>query len=286
MVTTVSRPEYPVAAMSAVIGTMQESLDEAIDVIATSDTARAAALGTSLNIARIRCVLDPDAVILETWESWLLAMQIHTAVFAAATTSDEHVDCRVGQANLRLTATGPQFHVNAGTWVSAFFLAIICRETARLDELAQVPVSLLRDCGGEMDEYIYAWVETLQSFWLRRNDVSEKLVQAVNLSAPEVARIQDAETMGKLLYPPILLFYRYLRHDAEGFNTALHDALLWHKEYWSEEPDRMDNIEGVVAIAPLAIACLARAEGIPIDVKSPYIPQALLEFSWRGEFDA
>lgn len=92
--------------------------------------------------------------------------------------------------------------------------------------------------------------------------------------------------MGKLLYPPIMLFYRYLRRDTEGFNTALADALRWHKEYWTADADRLESIEGAVSIAPLAISCLARAEGIQIEVESPYMPEALLEFSWRGEFDA
>ncbi|MEU0922588.1 hypothetical protein ABZ384_34770 [Streptomyces cyaneofuscatus] len=36
----------------------------------------------------------------------------------------------------------------------------------------------------------------------------------------------------------------------------------------------------------MALACRARAEGIQIDVESPYLPEALLDFSWRGEFDA
>ncbi|MEV5597979.1 hypothetical protein [Streptomyces sp. NPDC052496] len=33
----------------------------------------------SLNVALVRCVGDPPAVMLETWESWLLAMQVHPA---------------------------------------------------------------------------------------------------------------------------------------------------------------------------------------------------------------
>ncbi|MEW2067464.1 immunity 49 family protein [Streptomyces sp. NPDC007346] len=286
MVTSVPRPEYPVAAMSAVVGVMEGSLNDSLKAIETSDKARASALRTSLNVARIRCILDPTAVKLETWESWLLAMQVHSAVFAAAATDDESATCWIRQEERQLAATGPNFHVNAGTWITAFHLAVICRETARLDMLARVPVSLLRECGGKMDEYIYAWVETLQSFWLHRDDVSNHLVRAVDLSAPEAARIVDAETMGKLLYPPIMLFYRYLRRDTEGFNTALADALRWHKEYWTADTDRLESIEGAVSIAPLAISCLARVGGIQIDVESPYLPEALLEFSWRGEFDA
>ena len=286
MAVSVSRQDYPTAAMAAVVPVMEKSLAESLRTIETSHDDRSASLMTSLNVARVRCVGDADAVMLETWESWLLAMQVYSAVFAAASTDQETVTCKIRQEERQLARTGPQFYLNAGTWVDAFYLALICREAARLDMLAQVPVSLLRDCGGEMDEYVYAWVETLQSFWLRRGDLNQHLVRAVDLSAPEAARILDAETMGKLQYPPMMMFYRYLRGDAAGFNEALNDAVRWHKEYWTADEDRMSNIEGVVAIAPLAIACLAKANGIPIEVESGYLPQALLDFAWRGEFDA
>ncbi|MFJ6004306.1 immunity 49 family protein [Streptomyces halstedii] len=90
----------------------------------------------------------------------------------------------------------------------------------------------------------YSWVEALQNFWLRRVDVSRHLVRAIDLSAPEGARILDAETMGKLEHPAIMIFYRYLCDDAAGFNEALHDALRRHKEYWTANEDRTQNSKG------------------------------------------
>lgn len=120
MVTSVPRVEYPVAAMSAAVDVMEGSLNGSLKAIETSDKARASTLRTSLNVARIRCILDPKAVKLETWESWLLAMQVHSAVFAAAATDDESVTCRIRQEDRQLAVTGPKFHVNAGTWISAF----------------------------------------------------------------------------------------------------------------------------------------------------------------------
>ncbi|MFB6991763.1 Imm49 family immunity protein [Streptomyces sp. NPDC056304] len=51
-------------------------------------------------------------------------------------------------------------------------------------------------------------------------------------------------------------------------------------------PPSSTSVEGVVAIAPLAVACLAKANGIPIEVESGYLPDALLDFAWRGKFDA
>lgn len=40
--------------------------------------------------------------------------------------------------------------------------------------------------------------------------------------------------------------------------------------------------EGLVSLGPLAIACLARDAGFPIEVESEYLPKALLDFAWTG----
>ncbi|MFI2430729.1 immunity 49 family protein [Streptomyces sp. NPDC018693] len=102
----------------------------------------------------------------------------------------------------------------------------------RLRQLAEVPVSLLRASGAMFDEYIYSWVETLQSFWLGRQDVGEKLVAAVDGTAP--------------------------------------DALRAHKAYWTTDEDRATRADGLIALGPLAMACLARDQGITVDVESEY----------------
>lgn len=149
--------------------------------------------------------------------------------------------------------------------------------------LSRTPVPLLRGYGGELDEYTYSWVKTLQSFWLHRDDLRTHLVHAVDLSAPEHARVIDAETMAKLRYPPIMMLYRYLRNDA-GFNEALAVAVRWHKEYRIAGEDRAQEHPRLVAIAPPAVACLAKSNGIPVEVD--YLPEALLDFARRDEFDA
>ncbi|WP_395372267.1 immunity 49 family protein [Streptomyces tubercidicus] len=276
--------DYEKDEMAAVVPVMEESLSDSLEKIETSHNSRSGAVMESLNVALVRCVGDPGAVMLETWESWLLAMQVHSAVFAAAAPDRETVTSKIRQEKRHLATTGPQTY--ADTWLDAFYLAVICREATRLDMLARIPVSLLRDFGGALDEYTYAWVETLQSFWLRRDALCTHLVRAVDLSAPEHTRVVDAETMTKLRYPPIMMLYRYLRNDAAGFNEALADAVRRHNEYCTADEDRAQNIQGVVALAPLAIACLAKANGIPVEVETDYLPEALLDFAWRGEFDA
>ncbi|MCX5607201.1 MULTISPECIES: immunity 49 family protein [unclassified Streptomyces] len=95
--------------------------------------------------------------------------------------------------------------------------------------------------------------------------------------------------MLKILYPPLNLFHRYLSQESELFNEALAEALTWHKEYWAAIEARSRSGEGLVALGPLAIACMARDAGMPIEVESEYLPKEpkeLLEFDWASEVDA
>jgi hypothetical protein len=101
---SVFRQDYPTAAIETVVPVMEKSLANSLQTIGTSHRARSGALTTSLNVARIRCVGDPDAVMLETWESWLLTTQVHSAVFAATSTGQETVTCKIRQEERQLVA--------------------------------------------------------------------------------------------------------------------------------------------------------------------------------------
>ncbi|WP_406016659.1 immunity 49 family protein [Streptomyces sp. NBC_00984] len=247
-------------------------------------TRRALALSTTLTLAKARCARDPEARKFETWEAWVTAMQTGSALFAAATAPEgSSVSVRIREQETSLPSIGPESCVNAGAWVTSFNLALVCRENARLKKPAEVPISLLRASGAVYEEYIYSWVEALQDFWLGRREVGDKLVAAVDGTNPEVARSVDSELLSQILYPPIILFHRYLQQDHEEFNSALNDALRWHKEYWSAAEERATDAEGLVALGPLAVACLAHDAGFPLEIESEYLPRSLLEFSWAGE---
>ncbi|MEU1120919.1 MULTISPECIES: immunity 49 family protein [unclassified Streptomyces] len=270
------------AGLKAITGTANRMLER----IERSELSREEALDMMLTVAEARCEVDPDAEEFETWEAWVTAMQLGSAQFVMATAPEgSTVTCRIKEKEWHLPATGAQPHVNAHFWIQAFYLAMICRENERLTEMARVPVSLLRDSGATFEEYIYSWVETLQCFWLGQEDVSTHLVVALDGTGPDSARHVDQEQMSMVLYPPIILFYRYLRGDHAQFNEALTDAIRWHKSYWSGDDDRAMSSEGYVALGPLAIACLARDKGFPIEVDSEYLPKALLNHAWGDEID-
>ncbi|WP_306324213.1 MULTISPECIES: immunity 49 family protein [unclassified Streptomyces] len=269
-------------AMAPVI----ESAKDALAELETSEFDRFDALDLSLTVAKWACLVDPVAAESRTWEAWVIAMQVGSGLFLSGTAAEGPVPCRLGTKGeiKNLPATGPQEYLHAGNWLTSYYLAAICRENERLDQLARVPVSFLRSSGVEFDEYIYAWVETLQNAWFGRQETWNTLATAIDGTDPAAPHIASAELMLKVLYPPLEVFHRYQRQDPEPFNAALADAVTWHREYWSDDEARMRSSEGLVALGPLAVACMAFDAGIPVDVESEYLPRHLLERTWVGQF--
>ncbi|MFD9223140.1 immunity 49 family protein [Streptomyces sp. NPDC060064] len=242
------------------------------------------AFSTAVMALRARCIVDPRAAAAETWEAAVKAMQLGSALFAVTSASEGTVECRIDRKMRTLPAIGPRSFADAGNWLTAFWLAVVCREQQRMTQLCEIPLERLRSPEGQYDEYIYYWVDTLQTYWLQRPGLVEKLTAAFQVSDPAVARVAPRDMLQGLLYPPINLFYHFVRKDEEGFSPALVEALKLHKAYWTLDEDREADLDGTIALGPLAIACLAHDGGIPIQVESEYLPKHLLQHGWLGEF--
>ncbi|NEC08522.1 immunity 49 family protein [Streptomyces sp. SID7909] len=270
------------------MASLTESTHRILDRLEVSEMSRARALDCCLTVAFSYCAADPRSEKIETWEAWVTAMQVGSALFDSATATEGVVPCRIGIAGevKQLPATGPTPYSHAGAWLTSVYLATICREEERLDRLMRVPVSLLRESGAVFDEYVYEWVEALQSYWDRRSsDMWSNLATAISHATPESARIADKETLLKTLYPPLELFQLYNRGEDEKFNSSLSEFLNWHRQYWTGDEARSLSSDGLVALAPLAIACMAFDNGFTIEVESDYLPKELLQFGWSGEID-
>jgi hypothetical protein len=262
-----------------------EDVLEDVQDLAESPDSIDMTLGTALLHFQARCAVDPTAAKLETWESVVTAMQLYSALFAVTGASDGVVQCRIAHEVRTIPAIGPRPYADAGNWLTAFWLAVICRDQKRLTELCEVPLDRLRSPEGSFDEYVYHWVAALQAYWLQRPGLVEELTAALQGSHPDVARIAPRDLLQNILYPPINLFYRFLRQDVQGFNQALAEAVELHKAYWTADQKRTDSPSGMVALAPLAVACLAHDGGIPVEVESDYLPKHLLQRDWLGEFE-
>ncbi|RMI86729.1 hypothetical protein BIU87_12220 [Streptomyces sp. ZS0098] len=239
----------------------------------------------ALSTAALQTLDDPAAQKLETWEAWVMAMQVGSALFASATAEEGSVvECVIGHEVRRIPAVGVTHFTDAGTWLEAFWLAVVCRDQARMTRLCEVPIETLRASGAVFEEYIYHWVDALQTYWLERPGLGEKLVAAFDASDPERLQFMDREMMLKVLYPPINVFYRFAGREADKFNEALIQGLELHKEYWTASEERQETGDGDIPLALLGLACLAHDAGLPVEVESEYLPEHLLKRTWLGEF--
>jgi hypothetical protein len=221
---------------------------------------------------------------VETWEAAVNAMQLGSALFAVTGVSEGSVECRINRKLRTIPAVGPLSTADAGNWLTAFWLAVVCRDQMRMTQLCEIPLERLRSPEGQYDEYVYHWVDVLQTYWLRRPGLVDKLIAAIEASDPAMVRVAPRDLLQGVLYPPINLFYHFVRKDEEGFSPALVEALKLHKAYWTLDEDREADIDGSIALGPLAIACLAYDGDIPIEVESEYLPKHLLQRGWLGEF--
>ncbi|MFF8992671.1 immunity 49 family protein [Streptomyces sp. NPDC014983] len=264
---------------------LTEDLTDSVDSLGESPIGFGLAMDEALTLVQARAAVDSDASELDTWEATVSAMQVGTAAFAAAQANEGVVECRIMDEIRIVPATGPQFYASAGNWLTTLWFVIICRDQERMNAMCHVPIELLRASGAHGDEYVYHWVDALQSYWLERPGLTEKLQSAIEASYPEIATIAPRDLLQNVLYQPINLFTYFLRKDREGFNSALVEALELHKEYWAATDERARDLNGVIALGLLAMACLAYDAGFPIDVESEYLPKALLERAWVGEFE-
>ncbi|MGW3316653.1 immunity 49 family protein [Streptomyces fungicidicus] len=240
---------------------------------------------SALNTATLQTLDDPAAQKLETWEAWVMAMQVGSALFASATAEEgATVECVIGHEVRRIPAVGVTHFTDAGTWLEAFWLAVVCRDQARMTRLCEVPVEMLRASGAVFEEYIYHWVDALQTYWLERPGLGDKLVAAFDASDPERLQFMDREMMLKVLFSPVNVFYRFAGREADQFNEALIRGLELHKEYWTASEERQESGDGDIPLALLGLACLAHDAGLPVEVESEYLPEHLLKRTWLGEF--
>ncbi|WP_020664900.1 immunity 49 family protein [Amycolatopsis benzoatilytica] len=267
-------PADPDQAWKQIMGLSPE-MGYYLDRVAANTAILSTVWRRALTLGQYRTVVDPVAAEAETWDDLNFAAQAAAAVFTAATAPEgEEVSAVVGRP-LTFQATGPSDDAHAGAWVTAAWLAVLQRDDALIQRLAAVPLEVLRASGVEHDSYLMPWVETLQTFLAHREVTPEMFLPAMDGTDPETAQFTPPDAMLQLVYPPIRMFYYVLRRDSEKFAEAYVAALERHRAYWTAEGRETDP-SGFLALAPLAVAVLARTVGMTFDVQSGYAPANLL----------
>ncbi|MBE8517541.1 immunity 49 family protein [Amycolatopsis sp. H6(2020)] len=271
--TTVSRHPIDQDVARKQVDALAPKIGFYIDYVETDPSALNNVLRRALTLTRYRSVVDPAAADPETWRDLRTAAEAGTAIFTAATGEGE-VEAVVTRP-MRFAATGPTSTADAGNWLTAAWLAVVDRNDDLIQRLCAVPLDLLL-ASGEYDAYMAPWLETVRNFLTRREIPAELFGAAMDGTDPDAVRNTPRRAMLQLIYPPIEMFYHLLRRDDEKFNASLARALEQHRSFWTSDEELVDDPDGFLALAPLAIAVLARSAGMNVDVESEYLPSNFL----------
>lgn len=236
---------------------------------------------------------DPEAAMLETWEAWVAAMQMHHAFFMLTTSAPgTELELMVDHKVRRPVATGPESFTNADNWTTAFHLAVICRDHERYRQLCEIPVDLLREAGEskgtQYNPYTYHWISAIQDFVLNRPGLGDHLRSAMELSTPEHA-FGSPEVLDTIVFPQMRTFLHLVRRDTDKFNDVLVRSLEQFRAFQTADEQRTRKVSGVVPLGLLSLACLAfdtdrHDPDFRMEVESGYLPKHLVQASWHGEF--
>ncbi|WP_433871747.1 immunity 49 family protein [Saccharopolyspora sp. CA-218241] len=232
-----------------------------------------------------RCALDPQATEQGTWDSLARASQASCAIFESATTASETSDCLINGEFYPIPRIGPTHFSTPNNWLTALWLAMITRDFARLRMLAAVDESIFQPSRSDYDTYIYSWINTLQAYFSdQAEQVAPNFEATSRLLAPEHTEKSSATKLRLTTGPQLLLFLELASANEDGFNEALGESLESHREFWSPDASEQRSPVGYIALAPLAMACVAHDSGMNVQVESDYLPVNLLTGYWTNAF--
>jgi Immunity protein 49 len=254
-------------------------LARSLESAASRASALSFLLRTSCSLAGYLSVTDPESQ--ELCRALRMGARAAAGIFALATGKGE-VDLNLGEASVRLPATGPTDATHGGHWRVGWWLSHIVGDLTAIDRLIATPVDVLRRSSSRGDECQYLFIDALQAFEKRADDWATKLRVALDATDPTEVDLADEEFVLNIIVPEMQMLFRAAIGEVTPFNEALEFALERHNKYWGKASRKRDP-NGYLALGPLAIARMARNAGMPIEVESEYLPKWLTEGGCKAQ---
>jgi hypothetical protein len=161
-------------------------------------------------------------------------------------------------------------------WRQALLAALAVRHARAISLLANVPVTLLRDLAPTHPGWFFLEAEALQALALRSKDVSQRLVAAARAADPATVDEAGRDWVLEVVTPELQLAFRALDRDQAEYDRWIEVAIKAHHRYYQDAAERSNQPLSQLALAPLAMACVAHDLGIRTSVESDYLPRHII----------
>ncbi len=163
-------------------------------------------------------------------------------------------------------------------WRTGLLCALAVRNRGAIDQLARTPIEILRVLAPKDPEWAVLERQALQSLALLRPDSGDWLVDAARAADPATVAEISRDWVLDIVSPELQLGFCAIARDQVGFDRWMVEAIKAHHHYYYQTFEyRKKSPHSQIALAPLAMACMAHDLGVRTNVVSDYIPRWIIE---------
>lgn len=160
-------------------------------------------------------------------------------------------------------------------WRWGLLAAAAARNHAAIDALASVRAEHLATLGRPAPIWFASEATALAATFRRDADAAEHLAAAMRMADPAAVPAASRGWVLDIVASELELAFRVVTNDGPAYETMMSDALDRHHHYYGTDGTR--DTQGQIALAPLAVACLAEDLGLATTTTSDYIPRWIIE---------
>jgi len=166
---------------------------------------------------------------------------------------------------------------HATYWRDALLAALAVRNERAVTLLAEVPVALLRQLTPAISDWTLLEYEALQALALRRSDAAQLLTAAARAADPDTVDEFSRDWVLDIVTPELQLGFRALDNDQAAYDSWMLVAIKCHHHYYQSDAALKKQPMSQLALAPLAMACVAHDLGIHTNVTTDYLPSDIID---------
>lgn len=233
----------------------------------------------AFDAAATRAALDPEdpAIVVELSRCAAAA----AAAFLAATTPGHHAVEARGPGNERVHVQREGFDERKLEgpihWRTGILASVAVGHHEARAVLASIAPQDLSRLSRGAPVWFASEAAALTAIFRGDPDARDRLVAAMGAADPVHVDPISRNYVRDVVVAELELGGRVVERDAAGFGPALTQALIGHHRYYGRGAPR--GIEGELALAPLAMACLARDCGLNATITTAYVPAWIVERS-------
>ena len=205
-----------------------------------------------------------------------MTSELGSAHFKCITNAKKAIAFSVDGQLYEMTGNYYSSYTDAHKWLDCIYAAIAVRNEEAISILMQVPNTVFDKASVKVDPITYALADVYKGLF---GGIEDRSMLELISTAYSVADADEADRLEYIMsnmIPQLGIIRTILSSNSEDeYNKLMKEAVLTHKDYWSQDEY---EYEGWVSLPLIALASIAfDHKGYSLNFETDYIPRWLVE---------